>query len=108
MSDLKKVMNKQDMMAKKMKDCLIRAAVYASRGGKNGFAFRGPDGYIYPDSSKAFVTHSGMKPCARCKGNKQGVRVDAIYLISEPWTIVTLFLIFYSNNFLFLRLITVA
>ena len=72
-SDLRKVLEKNDEMAKKMKDCIIRGAVRASRGEKHGLAFLGPDGNIYPDVSKAFAAHAGMKPCTKCKSNKQGV-----------------------------------
>ena len=60
-------------LAQKMKKCIIRAAVHASRSGKHGQSFLAPDGKAYPDVSKAFAGDAGLKPCTRCKNNKQGV-----------------------------------
>ena len=92
-SDLRKVLVKNDEMATKMKDCIIRAAVHVSRGEKHGLAFLGPDGNIYPDASKAFAAHGGMKPCAKCKGNKQGVSEGRFpgALVNDGTKILTLF-----------------
>jgi hypothetical protein len=56
-----------------LRTCITRAAVYAGRVNRATAAFTGPDGVVYPDISKAFGAHSGVKPCDRCKGNKQGV-----------------------------------
>ena len=75
-SDLRKVMDEGGEMAVKMKQCIIRAAVHASRSGKHGQSFLAPDGNAYPDVSKAFAAHAGLKPCARCKNNKQGVSAE--------------------------------
>lgn len=72
--DLKKIFDEDENsdLAKSMKDCIIRAAVHASRSGRHGQSFRAPNGEIYPDITKAFFSHGGMKPCQRCKSNKQG------------------------------------
>ena len=72
-SDLKKIMDEGGELAEQMKTCIIRAAVHASRSGKHGQAFLAPNGKAYPDVSKAFAAHAGLKPCMRCKNNKQGV-----------------------------------
>lgn len=74
-SSLKKIFDEDGDAAKSMKECIIRAAVHASRSGLHGQSFRAPNGEIYPDISKAFATHGGIKPCERCKNNKQGVSV---------------------------------
>lgn len=71
-SDLRKLMEEGGEMAEKTKQCIIRAAVHASRSGKHGQSFLAPDGKAYPDVSKAFAAHAGLKPCSRCKNNKQG------------------------------------
>lgn len=73
-ADLKKVMDQDDEHSSRMKRCIIRAAVHASRSGRHWQAFVGPNREIYPDISKAFAAHAGIKPCQRCKSNKQGVR----------------------------------
>ena len=72
-SALRKILEEGGEEAEKMKKCIIRAAVHASRSGKHGQSFRAPNGQIYPDVSKAFAGHAGLKPCMRCKNNKQGV-----------------------------------
>lgn len=74
-ADLRKAVDAADVdMARAMRDCIIRAAVHGARSQKHGQPFRAPDGKAYPDSSKAFAAHAGLKPCLRCKNNKQGVR----------------------------------
>jgi len=73
-SDLRKIMEDGGELAELMKTCIIRSAVHASRLGKHSQSFKAPDGHIYPDVSKAFAAHAGLKPCIRCKNNKQGVR----------------------------------
>ena len=72
-SALRKILEEGGEAAEKMKKCIIRAAVHASRSGKHGQSFRAPNGQTYPDVSKAFAGHAGLKPCMRCKNNKQGV-----------------------------------
>ena len=72
-SALRKIVEDGGALAESMKTCIVRAAVHASRMGKHGQAFRATDGNIYPDISKAFAAHAGLKPCDRCKNNKQGV-----------------------------------
>jgi hypothetical protein len=71
--DLRKIMEEGGEPAEEMKTCIIRAAVYASRCGKHTRSFRAPSSKVYPDISKAFAAHGGVKPCERCKNNKQGV-----------------------------------
>lgn len=71
-ADLRKIIEDGGDEAEKLKTCIIRAAVYASRCGKHTRNFRAPDGKVYPDISKAFALHAGLKPCERCKNNKQG------------------------------------
>lgn len=72
-SDLRKIIEDGGEEAEKMRQCIIRAAVYASRCGKHTRNFRAPNGKVYPDISKAFAGYAGLKPCERCKNNKQGV-----------------------------------
>ena len=56
-----------------LREAIIRAAVLSSRLGTNGSgSFIGPTGVVYPDVNKAFSNHGNMKPCPRCKNNKQG------------------------------------
>jgi len=71
-ADLRKIMEDGGDDAEAMKTCIIRAAVYASRCGKHTRSFRAPNTKVYPDISKAFAVHAGVKPCERCKNNKQG------------------------------------
>lgn len=72
-SELRKIMEEGGELAEKIKKVIIRSAVHASRAGKHGISFRAPNGQTYPDVSKAFAVHAGLKPCNRCKNNKQGV-----------------------------------
>ena len=72
-SALRKLVEEGGEFAEKMKTCIIRAAVHASRSGQHGRSFKAPNGEVYPDISKAFAVHAGLKPCNRCKNNKQGV-----------------------------------
>ena len=58
--------------ALKMKTAIVRAAVYAARVGMHTMSFVGSNGEIYPDVSKAFAAHGGVRPCTKCKNNKQG------------------------------------
>ena len=74
-SELRKIIEEGGEEAERMKTCIIRAAVHASRSGKHGQSFRAPNGEVYADVSKAFAAHAGLKPCMRCKNNKQGVSV---------------------------------
>jgi hypothetical protein len=71
-SQLRKLVEEGGEAAEKIKTCIIRAAVHASRAGKHGQSFRAPNAEVYPDISKAFAAHAGLKPCNRCKNNKQG------------------------------------
>jgi hypothetical protein len=72
--DLKKFMETGDPEeVEKMQRCILRAAVYASRTMNHGQSFKGSNGQTYPDVSKALSAYAGVKPCDRCKNNKQGV-----------------------------------
>ena len=61
------------------RDRIIGAAVSASRKSKHLSNFKGPDGELYPDVAKAFAAYSGLKPCERCKSNKQGVSFEECF-----------------------------
>jgi hypothetical protein len=50
---------------------IMRAAVATSQRGGQNQSWVGPNGLVY-DIGKAFTAHAGMKPCERCKSNKQG------------------------------------
>jgi len=69
---LKKLMEKGGEEAAAMRDSIIRAAVYASRTGNHGGSFVGANGDTYPDVIKAFSNQAQLRPCTRCKNNKQG------------------------------------
>jgi len=71
-ADLKKIMERKTKETEEMRRCIIKAGVYASRTGRHGQSFVGPDGNTYPDVSKTFASYAGIKPCNRCKNNKQG------------------------------------
>jgi hypothetical protein len=70
---LRTIMEKGGTVAEALKTGIIHAAVHASRSGRHGQSFRAPNGETYPDVSKAFAAYAGIKPCERCKNNKQGV-----------------------------------
>jgi hypothetical protein len=70
---LKLIMEEGGEESEKMRMVIIKAAVHALRAGKyENRSFRGLDRKVYPDVAKAFSVHSGLKPCAKCKSNKQG------------------------------------
>ncbi|KAG7364619.1 hypothetical protein IV203_037821 [Nitzschia inconspicua] len=70
---LKLIMENGGEEAENMRMVIIKAAVHAVRAGKSmDRSFRASDRRVYPDVGKAFSTHSGLKPCAKCKSNKQG------------------------------------
>jgi hypothetical protein len=72
-SVLRKIVEEGGELGEKMTTCIIRAAVHASRLGRNFQPFKGPpNGEIYPEVSKAYSAYTGHKPCAKCKSNKQG------------------------------------
>lgn len=71
-SELKKLMDEGGDDAIAMKNAIIRAAVYASRKNRHTMSWMGSNGEVYPDVSKAFAAHGGVRPCNRCKNNKQG------------------------------------
>lgn len=69
---LKKMMDDGGNDAEEMRNAIIRAAVYASRVGNHSMPFLGTSGDVFPDVGKAFAAHAGIRPCSRCKNNKQG------------------------------------
>ncbi|KAI2490448.1 hypothetical protein MHU86_24135 [Fragilaria crotonensis] len=71
-AELKRIMEAETAETEAMRVCIIRAGVYASRAGRHGQSFLGPDGNTYQDVSKTFASYAGVKPCSRCKNNKQG------------------------------------
>lgn len=71
-AELKRIMEAETAETEAMRLCIIRAGVYASRAGRHGQSFLGPDGNTYQDVSKTFASYAGVKPCSRCKNNKQG------------------------------------
>ncbi len=70
--ELKRIMEKGGELAEEMRNYIIRAAVYHSKTGGNSGSFVGCNGETYPDVSKAFSLHGNLRPCNRCKSNKQG------------------------------------
>ena len=74
LSDLRKLMESETFEHKEaMRDCIRRAAILASRSNSPHESFVGINNHTYPEVAKAFSAHSGVRPCQRCKGNKQGV-----------------------------------
>jgi hypothetical protein len=72
-SELRKVMEDGGEYAEMVKGIIIRGAVHAARAGKHdGRSFRVSNVKVYPDVCKAFASYAGIKPCKRCKSNKQG------------------------------------
>jgi hypothetical protein len=71
-ADLKKIFDEGGPFCQSMKECMIKAAVHANRSGRHGVSWLAPNGETYPDVSKAFAIYAGIKPCLRCKSNKQG------------------------------------
>jgi hypothetical protein len=70
---LKLIMENGGEEAEEMRMVIIKAAIHAFRADKfTDRSFRGLDRKVYPDVAKAFSTHSGLKPCAKCRSNKQG------------------------------------
>jgi hypothetical protein len=69
---IKKIMEQGGAAAAAMRDTILRAAVHATRSGTPGKSFIGSTGDTYPDVNKAFSNHANMRPCSRCKSNKQG------------------------------------
>jgi hypothetical protein len=68
-----------------LRDWIIRAAVYASRTGHHGRSFTAPNGKTFSEIGKVFASLSGIKPCERCKNNKQGVSVPMDDLLREDF-----------------------
>lgn len=69
--------------ADKMRTCIIRSAVHASRSKRHAQAFQALNGKIYPEVNKAFTAYAGLKPCIRCKGIKEGVSCTVPFLEKE-------------------------
>jgi hypothetical protein len=62
-----------DAWAEKFRLVILKAAAYASRTQVYDTSFKGPNNLVYPDLVKAFSVYAQVKPCSRCKSNKQGV-----------------------------------
>jgi hypothetical protein len=75
LSDLRKIMEGNDMaLIETFRERIIRAIVHTFRSRRScNIPFRGPNNETYPDIGKAFAWFGGVKPCDRCKSNKQGV-----------------------------------
>lgn len=72
-SELRKVMEDGGEQAEKVRGIIIRGAVHAARAGKHdGRSFRASNFKVYADVARAFALYGGIKPCIRCKNNKQG------------------------------------
>lgn len=69
---LKQIIGKGGEEAESMRMSIIKAGVFASRNAIDGGTFIGANGETFQGLSKAFSNYSNCKPCARCKGNKQG------------------------------------
>jgi hypothetical protein len=84
-SDLRKIMEDESdsALAETFKDWIIRAAVHSGRTERKESSFRGPNGEVYQDLGKAFTLYSGVKPCERCKSNKQGVRFHSFRVFAR-------------------------
>lgn len=72
-TDLRHAMEQGGMIAERIKTTIIQSAVHGARTGRHVPCFHVPDGEVYPDLAKAFSLYAGIKPCQRCKSNKQGV-----------------------------------
>merc|ERR1739845_49281 len=56
----------------KMRDSILRGAVYSCRTGSHDRFFFPATGDEYSDVSRAFCTYGGIRPCLRCNHNNQG------------------------------------
>jgi hypothetical protein len=75
LSDLRSIMEGNDVkLIESFRECIVRSVVHTYRSHKSmNVPFRGPNNESYPDIGKAFACYGGIKPCDRCKSNKQGV-----------------------------------
>ena len=75
LSDLREIMEGDDAaLIETFREFMVRSVVHTFRSHKSvNIPFRGPNNEMYPDVGKAFALFGGIKPCDRCKGNKQGV-----------------------------------
>lgn len=79
LSDLRTIMEGDDLgLIEAFRECIVRSIVHTHRSHKSvNIPFHGPNNETYPDIGKAFAWYGGIKPCDRCKSNKQGVRTSA-------------------------------
>jgi hypothetical protein len=71
-------------VAEQLRMSIVRSAVHAVRSGRPGYWFVASNGETYPDLTKAFAMYAGIKPCERCKNNKQGVRTTfQVYMVCQ-------------------------
>jgi hypothetical protein len=70
---LRKFMDESSAVDKEeMRRTIMRAAVASRVPGASTHSWVGSNGLQYPDIGKAFAAYAGVKPCERCKANKQG------------------------------------
>ena len=75
LADLRTIMEGDDTgLVETFRECIVRCIVHTHRSNKSvNIPFLGPNNETYPDIGKAFAWFGGIKPCDRCKSNKQGV-----------------------------------
>ena len=75
LSDLRAIMEGDDVkLIESFRECIVQSIVHTYRFHKSASVpFLGPNNETYPDIGKAFAWFGGIKPCDRCKNNKQGV-----------------------------------
>jgi hypothetical protein len=80
-SELRQIMEGSDAeLIETFRVFIVRAIVHTFRThAPLNTAFRGPNNECYPDIGKAFASYGGIKPCDRCKSNKQGVCNKQVY-----------------------------
>jgi hypothetical protein len=83
LSDLRSIMEGDNIeLIESFRECIVRSIVHTYRSNKSvSGSFHGPNDETYPDIGKAFAWFGGIKPCDRCKSNKQGVRTNLVYII---------------------------
>ena len=77
------------------RDRLVSTAVRAARSGRHeASSFVTKDGTKHIDVCRVFSECAGIRPCARCHQNKQGVR--CVVVSTRPWCRLGLLLMFFS------------
>jgi len=72
--ELRSIFEKDGIDVPKLRDSLIRAAIacFTEGNGDGRTPWIASNGETYPDIGKSFSAFSSVKPCARCRNNKQG------------------------------------